>query len=187
MPCHDGFRADTVLSLLRALIGFPHPLHIAVHRGTYLHANREAIVQDAIRASSTHLMFIDSDVVFPPDGILRLLEHDRDIVGGAYNMKTLPPVTTIKMADTDGNLINMSGADLPRELFKCAAVPTGFMCLKIAGILGHMEPPLFDFGRRPDGQLVGEDVAFCERARAAGLEVWCDPTIPLGHVGDYLY
>jgi hypothetical protein len=33
----------------------------------------------------------------------------------------------------------------------------------------------------------GEDTAFCLRARKAGLSVWCDPTIPILHSGEYLY
>ena len=30
---------------------------------------------------------------------------------------------------------------------------------------------------------VGEDLAFCWRARQLGYRIWCDPRIPLGHVG----
>jgi len=36
-------------------------------------------------------------------------------------------------------------------------------------------------------QPVGEDVAFCQQAAEAGLEIWCDPTITLSHIGDYHY
>jgi hypothetical protein len=187
IPCHDGFKAEMVLSLLHALAGFPHSVHFAVHKGCYLHANREAIVQEAIAAGSTHLMFLDTDIVFPPDGIQKLLAHGKAIVGGAYNVKALPPVSTIKLADANGDFVNTSGASLPREPFPCAAVPTGFMCLDLTALLASGLPaPYFTFGTYK-GQLMGEDVHFCQRARAAGLEIWCDPTIALGHVGDYLY
>jgi hypothetical protein len=54
----------------------------------------------------------------------------------------------------------------------------------------------FDFALK-DGQYIGEDFLFCDRARELGYEVWVDPTIKLGHMGmeefagafgeDYLY
>lgn len=36
----------------------------------------------------THLMFIDADVSFPHDGILRLLRADKDVISGVYPKKT---------------------------------------------------------------------------------------------------
>jgi len=40
----------------------------------------------------------------------------------------------------------------------------------------------FDFALK-DGQYIGEDYLFCDRAREQGFEVWIDPTIKLGHMG----
>jgi hypothetical protein len=40
----------------------------------------------------------------------------------------------------------------------------------------------FDFALK-DGQYIGEDYLFCDRARELGFEVWIDPTIKLGHMG----
>jgi hypothetical protein len=57
----------------------------------------------------------------------------------------------------------------------------------------NMKNP-FDFGIDEAGELfgkpgefIGEDVNFCKRANEMGLEVWCDPTIRIGHIGEYLY
>lgn len=32
-----------------------------------------------------------------------------------------------------------------------------------------------------------EDYAFCRKARAAGFDIWCDPSFLVSHVGDYEY
>lgn len=37
----------------------------------------------------THLMFIDSDIVFNPQSILRMLSADKDVVSGAYPKKSI--------------------------------------------------------------------------------------------------
>ena len=31
--------------------------------------------------------------------------------------------------------------------------------------------------------MLGEDLAFCQRAAGAGHEIWCEPTARVGHIG----
>jgi hypothetical protein len=38
-----------------------------------------------------------------------------------------------------------------------------------------------------NGVRQGEDFNFCKDARKAGFDVWADPTIPIQHIGEYLY
>ena len=33
-----------------------------------------------------------------------------------------------------------------------------------------------------EGINFGEDTAFCWRARKCGYEIWCDPTVRIGHI-----
>lgn len=40
-------------------------------------------------ASCTHLMFIDADIEFDPDSVIRMLAMDKDIIAGAYPKKTV--------------------------------------------------------------------------------------------------
>ena len=37
----------------------------------------------------THMMFIDSDIAFPPQAIARMIAYDKDIVGGVYPRKSI--------------------------------------------------------------------------------------------------
>ncbi|KKM80817.1 hypothetical protein LCGC14_1335930, partial [marine sediment metagenome] len=36
-------------------------------------------------------------------------------------------------------------------------------------------------------EYVSEDWAFDQRARELGYSIWADPTIKLGHMGNYVY
>jgi hypothetical protein len=47
---------------------------------------------------------------------------------------------------------------------------------------GETEHALFDF-MILDGQYIGEDYAFCLRARAEGFKIYLDPMISLPHIG----
>lgn len=186
IPTNGDMKILTACSLIMAtnlLRTTGHDVWPDVHSGPYTHWNREHLMQDAIRENADYLMFVDTDVVFPIDGINRLVAHNKDIVGGMYNLKQKEPVSTIKLWNEDRSAFRaFKDEPLPKELFEVAALPAGFMLVDVKAVSGAMEFPFFpcEFGR-------GEDVAFCLNAQEAGLEVWCDPTIPIQHIGDYHY
>jgi hypothetical protein len=183
----QGFWKDVMgLSLARALVEFPYNVHFSVQRGPYLDVNREACVTDALSAKSDYLAFVDTDMCFPPEALSALVERTKgkDILGANYYEKRLPLVSTVKLEE-DGELV--SGVrSFPREPFRVAAVGTGFMCVDLQRLVECLAPPFFSYAAQ-NGQFMGEDLAFCTRARKAGLSVWCDPTIELLHSGEYLY
>lgn len=49
---------------------------------------RNSTVKLALESGCDYLMFLDSDMKFPPDTLIRLLKHDKMIVGATYNKKT---------------------------------------------------------------------------------------------------
>ena len=55
---------------------------------------RNGLVKEAIARKGTHILFVDSDMYFPPDAIKKLVEQDRDIVGASYNFRSLPLKST---------------------------------------------------------------------------------------------
>lgn len=55
---------------------------------------RNDLVAQAMKHGFNYAMWIDSDMVMPPDTVLRLLKHKKDIVGATYN-KRIPPYETL--------------------------------------------------------------------------------------------
>jgi len=140
------------------------------------------------------LMFIDSDMVFPHDSILKLMSHNKDIVGGMYYKKgdMNRPVVT-RFGAQEGKYIPLE--KVPDKLFRVDALGTGFMLIS-KRVLDAFTPEVcrklgkpFNFLTLPDtdGLEESEDWAFCRRAAKLGFESWCDPTIPLGHIGREIY
>lgn len=186
IPTRGEVNIETTMALMYMLKETPHEFHLNFHKGTYLNELRNDILKDARDNNADYLMFIDSDLTFPPDGINRLLASYKDVIGGIYNMKQLPPVSTLKMIDKDGKIIGGKAEDIPKDkIFKAYAIPTGFMLIRLEAIKDIKNP--FDFSRDEKGEFIGEDVGFCEKVREAGLDIWCDPTIPIGHIGSYMY
>jgi glycosyltransferase involved in cell wall biosynthesis len=52
--------------------------------------SRNYIVKRALAMNADYILWIDSDMGFPPDTALRLLAHDKDIVGATYNQRVKP-------------------------------------------------------------------------------------------------
>lgn len=181
-PCHDSFKPHTVVSLVHLIGAQKVPVRFDVAQGSFIHQNREKLMERAVSVGSTHLCFIDTDMVFPSDTIDRLARVKKDIVGVNANLKTHPPVSTVKRLDqAPGTLVELTET----EPFEVRAVGTGIMLIDLSKTK-ELPRPWFAISEDENGP-VGEDVYFCDLARKNGLEVWCDPTIPVQHVGDYLY
>lgn len=191
--------AEFAFSLAAAMRHIQYPVRLDYESSCYVHLNRNKLLDRAIKLpEATHLMFIDTDIAFPRDGVDRLLAHGKPIIGGNYYYKREP-----KDGRRESTVKALSG--VPTEIdkskpFEAAAIPTGFMLIDLEVMRGLVPPPpmgdhegnplggpprWFDFGNYAG--FVGEDVYFCHLVREQGVPIWCDPTIPLGHVGRKIY
>lgn len=120
----------------------------------------------------THIMWIDSDMAFPKDTIQRLLAHDKDIVGAAYCGRHHPYLPIYKA---------LPEGESKDQLRKVARLPGGMMLVRY--------PVYQKLGKFAFYEDRGEDFDFCERAIAAGYDVWMDAklTNELGHVGTKMF
>lgn len=183
IPCLDTIKTETFISLFSAAAKLRAEAILHVQKSCYVHDARNKIISTALQRGSTHVMFIDSDMKFPPDGINRLLDQDKDVIGGVYFRRQVPHLPTINDLK-DGKIV--VPYKFPKDKsFRIWSVATGFMLVKTE-ILKKIKYPWVGFGNYK-GQSMGDDVYFCRKINDHGGEVWADPTIPLGHVGEYVY
>ena len=161
---------------------------------------RNLIAQDFLDSDCDHLMFIDADMVFEADDVLRLLAWNQElaIVAGAYEARKEGKVYILTLHG-DKETVEMN----PLGLVRAKRVATGFMMIqrKVFEKLRDDHPEwlhkdnttprmlycFFDFKLTPEG-YIGEDFLFCIRAIEAGFDdIWVDPTIKLGHMGVHEY
>jgi len=156
-------------------------------RGSILASMRESLVQEAVKNKATHLLFIDSDQIFPADLFHRLMKHDKQVVGVNIATKMLPPSPTARLADE----VPLFTKEKDTGLVKVWRVGTGIMLLKLSLFNKEgMEAPWFNQRwNAKQNTYVGEDWAFCEKLEAAGIKIYVDQGVSweVGHIGKLTY
>jgi len=133
----------------------------------------------------THLLFMDTDMTFPPDTIKKLMDHNKDIVSGLYFERYAPYRPMVRKRLDDG----YSLADYTQGgLIEVDALGTGCMLINLA-VFDKLEKPYFEYRLTKSGikeTFLSEDIVFCERVRETGIQIFCDTTIRCGHlISDY--
>ncbi len=176
-------RTKTLFSVMGLVKRDPENTFIIAWEGCNVHQSRINIVKQAQKSDCTHLLFVDSDMVFDADAVEKLMAHNRDIVGVETNLRKLPLTSTVKLHDAKGDKI----FDRKDELYECVAVGTGFMLISMH-VFGRIPHPWFFYEYDENGDMkTGSDMWFCNKAREQNLQIYCDPTVKVGHLGDYIY
>ena len=155
------------------------------------------LVARFLASDCSDLLFVDVDLSWSPDDLLRLASYDVPFVAGVYQRKSR---TKVDFAVKFGSAIGMDA----QRLVAVDRVGTGFMRLRRDCLekmvaahpalrLKHPGAPdddrfyaLFDTAI-VEGEFVGEDFTFCDRWRAIGGRVLVDPTMNFGHHGAAAY
>lgn len=187
MPTYGTIKSRMALSVMETIrVNKDIEFMPIFQHGGYIAENRSKIIDIAKEYLCSHVFFVDHDVVFQPDTLERLFAHDKDIVGTMYNYRTLPLQTVVKFFNEKGETVN-SLDKIPEELFEVASTGIGCSLVKVS-VFETLTKPYFPMEQNEEGtRVLSEDVGFYEKARNAGFKVYCDPTIVVKHIGDYLY
>lgn len=181
--------------------------HGAVHEvgNPYISAARATMLRKALDAKADDVIFIDADVSWRPEDMIKLLKTDGDVVVGTYRFKNGDADDiTGRGAPKDGDwymggyLPDALGRPQVREdgAIKMEGAPAGFLRITRAAVNLLMEKyPELCYGERHaqhfdlfnhgahKGLWFGEDMAFCRRWRDIGETIWCQPDMNIDHHG----
>lgn len=152
--------------------------------GSLIYDARNKLAKQAILMEADYVMWFDSDMIFAPDTLERMVEHmkDKDIVSGLYFRRSAPytPVIFSKLnLEAEGK--KWEGCEnYPNEVFEVDGIGFGCVMMKTS-VLVDMACEFVNWFEPLNG--FGEDLAFCVRAKKLGYKIYCDPTIKCGHVG----
>lgn len=173
--------------------------YFSVSENCHVDDGRNEILRSFMRTGCTDLLFIDNDVGWEPENIVKILRYDRDVVAGVYPKKTPDGVIEeypVRMepgkeiwAEGDG-LVEVVGA------------PTGFMRIR-RGVVEKLieankhrqyfgqhckdgDPPYTIIFERTleSGHRHSGDYAFCNKWREMGGKIYVDPEMRFVHEGN---
>ena len=192
IPCFDMFHTDFMLSLLNMVrIG---KVYCQVVKSSLIYDARNTLAKEAIDKGFDRMLWLDSDIVFEPDLMLRLaniLDTGVEYASGLYFKRQYPtePVCfkTITQVQDGKELVTQALVynDYPKDqLFEVDATGFGAVMLEV-DLLRRVRDK---YGLPFSPQLgLGEDMSFCWRAKQVGAKLYCDSRIKLKHIGSIAY
>lgn len=174
-----------------------------------IHKARNELCAHFLASDYTDLLFVDDDMQWAPNAVLRLLGSDKPLIGGVGRMRCQksnadPAVWCWRpLRGEAGDLIQDEMGAIEVRGFGAA-----FMLINrrvFADMVGarpdwkregaadwpsDLRAHYFEFftqSERDEFGELSEDYGFCHRWRGLGGRVFVDPTVRLGHVGAFNY
>lgn len=203
MPCYGGMLTEsTFMSFIKFAnqarqIGVDWTLETMVNESLISRGRNTLTAKFLHMKEATHLMFIDADIGWEAWHLLVLLNHDKDVIGGLYPMKTMPLKWVIN---------GFNGAETgPNGLQEVSKTGTGFLLTKrnvFEKMRSHpaVKPYKNDIGLDPvydqylatyfdtavrQNRYYSEDWTMCENWRDLGGKIWVDRRVLLRHAGHF--
>jgi len=194
VPCMDNLPAQFAHSLAVLTSYGIEDVAISVwfNLGSLVYTSRDEIAKRALMDEADLVMWFDSDMIFNGDTLKRMLETmdngNHDMVTGIYYRRK-PPFSPTIFQTMDINPETQEAKwtefeEIPEEPFEVEACGFGCVLMKTEMFVSVFAK--FGYMFTPIGN-VGEDIAFCWRARQCGYKIVADPSIPLGHVGQSIF
>jgi len=166
---------------------------IGVTERTLIHSARNILANTFVKTDCEWAFWMDSDMDLPVDVIPYMIEKAKQLgakfLTGVYYQRKgeqhLPVIWRKAPELVDGRKVEPLAGDLhhfviPPETTPIRVDVCGFGC-----VLTHRE--LFEKIPKPYFDIqndLSEDFYFCIKAKAAGFELWADPSFECGHFGD---
>ena len=146
--------------------------------GSMIYVSRDRLAYRAIEGEYTHVLWLDSDMSFEPHIVDDLLWCRKDMVCGAF-VSRKPPFSPCVYASIEDPANMEKVKDFGKEPFRVDGC--GMACVLTSVELLKAVFDRFDTCFMPTEKIRGEDIAFCDRVKQLGYEIWCEPTVKPGH------
>jgi hypothetical protein len=159
---------------------------VEFNMGTLIGSQRERIADRALELGVTHILWLDSDMMFPRTICETLLSHNLDFVACNYATRSLPR-RSVAYSEI-GNWDSYLGKD---EIGLIAAEGVGLGCalLKVS-ILSDIPKPWFPITYNTEtNDYLGEDFNFCQKISYFGypIAIDCDASREVYHIGSVAF
>lgn len=183
IPCMDTVHTRFMQSFIS--MRKPCEVEVSFSISSLVYDARNALSMRGIQNNYDYVLWLDSDMVFGPDFLERLLadmSDERHFVSAIYSTRKAPigPCVYSKIDVGQAEMVK----EVPKEMFEIAACGFGGVLMSVPMLID-----VFKHYGRPFSPILGygEDFSFCHRASELGYKLFCDPSIRMGHEGTFIY
>ena len=208
MPCYDSVKINTMLSVIKLVQQLSKngiKVGINTMKSPLIHQARNYLTSVFLTTEYQYMLFVDSDVEFEPECVMRMLVAKKEIICTPYRVKAPQldkHIYTVEFKEPKNIPI------LPGGLVEIEAGPTGLMLIdrKVFEKIMKNSPQLkinnpaipnageshkfyynfFDFGFN-DHYAMGEDISFCRLARKNDFKIYANTESTTQHHGSYAW
>lgn len=178
IPTTDFMHADFVNSLIKLTAHLQRDgiaYHVELVAGTLVYLARNKLACKAINEHYSHVLWLDSDMVFNETIVEDLAFCEKEFVCGVFHSRRPPYNSCIFKSIKPAERVK----DFGLEAFRVAGC--GMACVLVStDVLSNVQKHFGNCFTPTDDY--GEDLAFCWRAISMGAEIWCEPTARVGHI-----
>lgn len=188
VPCMDMVQTNFMESMMGLISA--GDCQVSYTKSSLVYDARNMLASKALNGGFDRILWLDSDMVFRPDLLIRLakdMDDGREMVSAVY-FKRKPPFTpicykTLEYSEHDNKPAYKLEPylDYPKDdVFQAAGCGFGAVMMttdlirKVAERFGYPFSPMMG---------IGEDLTFCWRVGQLGVPIWCDSRIKVGHSG----
>jgi len=185
IPCAVQARWSSFWASVQEL-DLPPRVDIRTGRGCSPAANRNGLIAEALRRGASWVWFLDDDLAVPPDALRRLLRRFDD-----PTVEAVVPLSFRRQAPFSALWFQRSEAVLdamvatlppPGALVPLTDATFGGMLVRTS-VLRRIPPPWVTMGQIHPEEWC-DDLYFCRQMAAAGVQLWGDSSVVLGHTTD---
>lgn len=160
-------------------------VNCAFNIGSVVTIARRNLTDIFLNSDFDYVWWVDSDMKFPIDTPLRLLNRGKDIVGANYRRRRFPNANFTGMRGQPGSYTEFVTTDDSPSMELIDVLPHGCVLVH-RRVYESIPQPHYLQEFLPDLNVeLGEDIYFCRKAQANGFEVWCDQDLSreVSHIG----
>lgn len=182
IPNYDQMPYEFVQSLTALIMRLKDDsvnFDVEIIGGTLIYVARDKLANKAINEGYSHVLWLDSDMVFTEDLLDDLSFSGMDFVSGIYHSRHKPYLSCV-FKSINLTTLERYGTDYPKSTFEIAGCGFGCVLMKteileqVRSYYGSCFLPMKDYG---------EDIAFCHRVADLGFTMYAEPGVRLGHIG----
>lgn len=220
-PTHHTQEPGFVASLMAVVTTLPKEgirVQVSMPSGDSLvHRVRNTVAREFLATDATHMLWLDTDLVFGVEDVKLLIESGHPLVGGLYPRKAIEweqvhaaalsgvPADELHQHAASYVIVADGEAEVKAGCFPVKYLGTGFLLVarEVYEAVQASEPGNWyasgmsrDLGEKThcffdtpivDGNLLSEDYSFCAKAKRCGYQPMAHLSVSLGHVGAHCF